>query len=80
MGKYLEPVYSECRCMFLAPLFHHLPCRAVAHADDVDAASHAAVPLSFKVIDGIYGGWDGGCSRLYASRRDGQDVAETAPR
>ena len=63
-----------------AGLFEDLPRRAVAHADDAQAAADAVAPLSFEVIDGVYAGIPV-CSYFpYACSRDWQDCAKSAPR
>ena len=59
---------------------HNLPCRAVAHADDVHAALHAVASLSIKAIDSLHISHRADGIALYAARSNGQDSSETAPR
>ena len=61
-------------------LFEDLPRRAVAHADDVQAAGRAVAPLSSDVVDGVYAGIPVGSYFPYACSRDWQDCAKAAPR
>ena len=61
-------------------LFEDLPRRAVAHADDVQAAADAVDPLSSDVVDCVYAGFPVGSYFPYACSRDWQDCAKAAPR
>ena len=61
-------------------LFEDLPRRAVAHADDVQAAADAVAPLSSDVVDGVYAGIPVGSYFPYACSRYWQDCAKAAPR
>ena len=60
-------------------LLHNLPCRAVAHADDVHAALHAVASLSIKAIDSLHISHLADGIALNAARSKGQDSSETAP-
>ena len=66
--------------LLIRGLFEDLPRRAVAHADDVQAAADAVAPLSFDVVDGVYAGIPVGSYFPYAVRRYWQDCAKAAPR
>ena len=59
---------------------HNLPCRAVAHADDVHAAFHAVASLSIKAIDSLHISHRADGIALNAARFNRQDSSETAPR
>ena len=61
-------------------LLHNLPCRAVAHADDVHAALHAVASLSIMAIDSLHISCRADGIALNAARFNGQDSSETLPR
>lgn len=61
-------------------LLHNLPCRAVAHADDVHAALYAVASLSIKAIDSLHISHRADGIALNAARYNRQDSSETLPR
>ena len=60
-------------------LLHNLPCRAVAHADDVHATLHAVASLSIKAIDSLHISHRADGTALNTARFNRQDSSETAP-